>query len=148
MGKKAQNPSTEADKRAAGRLRAIWENVKRNEGLTQTDLASRFGEVTQGAISHYMTGRTPLGPVATLKFAKILNCKPTDIREDFEFSIIPGDLPQDVIEAAIKLATLPAAVRHDFAQLIDTMASSGYPAYVERVSTYSSHMVHDCAVEK
>lgn len=143
MASKQQRTPKDADKRAAGKLRALWEAYKRAEGATQADLAAAFGDATQGAMSHYLTGRTPLGPVATLKFARIFRCKPTDIREDFEFNIIPGDLPADVIETAIKLATLPSNMRHDIAQLIDTMANSNYPTYLDRVSIYNAPRVHD-----
>lgn len=147
MAKRSSKEPTAADQRAATKLRAIWDEFRKREKWTQETLAAAYGASTQGAISHYLTGRTPIGPVATLKFARIFRVLPTDIRDDFEFSIVPGDLPKDVIEAAIKLATLPANVRHDFAKLIDTMASSSYPVYLDRVSTFRSESIHEPRIE-
>lgn len=129
---------TAADKRAAEELRKIWQSAKKEDAkLTQETLAALFG-CSQGMISHYMNARTALGPVATLKFARIFGVDPQAIRPDFEFKVVAGDMPQDAITAAVKLASLPSNVRKDFIHLIDVFAKSGYSAYLSNVQSVSN----------
>lgn len=127
---------TEADKRAAQLLRAIWDRKKSELGLTQEKAAALL-DMTQGGVNHYLKGRIALGPVATLRFSRLLSVSPTDIRPDFEFSVVPGDMPKDVIEAAVKLASLPIEVRKDVASLIDTLSRTGYAKLLENIKTHS-----------
>jgi transcriptional regulator with XRE-family HTH domain len=127
---------TEADKRAATLLRSVWDRKKGELGLTQ-DKAADALDMTQGAVSHYLLGRIALGPVATLKFARLLGVAPKDIRPDFEFEILPGDMPTDVIEAAVKLASLPVDVRHDVSSLIDTLSKTGYAKLLENIQAHA-----------
>jgi len=124
---------TQSDRQAAANLRWIWDKKHKALGLTQARAGELFGDVTQGAIGHYLNGRAAIGPVATLKFARLLEVNPTDIRPDFEFKLIPGDLPQDVIEMAIKLASFPPDVRADIAKYIDGLSTDSYQQYLKIV---------------
>lgn len=121
--------------KAAKRLRAIWDSKKDDLHLTQ-EKAADYLDMTQGAVSHYLTGKIALGPVAILRFSRLLSVSPKDIRPDFEFQIIPGDMPQDVVEAAVKLASLPVEVRRDVSSLIDTLARTGYAQLLENFMTH------------
>lgn len=120
-----------ADRDAADRLRRIWNAKKGELRLTQERAAAVFGR-TQSLISAYLVGRAALGPVAVLKFAHLLQVKPTDIRPDFAFSLVPGDIPQDVIELAIKVAALPPDVRQDIAATVELLGKSSYAALLTR----------------
>lgn len=138
---KANRTITEADKVAAQRLRSIWTQKKRELGLTQ-EKAADILDMTQGGVSHYLTGRTALGPVATLRFSRLLAVSPKEIRPDFEFHIVPGDMPQDVVEAAVKLASLPVDVRKDVANLIDTLSKTGYAKLLENIHAHAKDISH------
>jgi transcriptional regulator with XRE-family HTH domain len=79
---------TAADKMAARRLKAIWDNrlaKARLEGhaWTQETAGAEMG-ITQGAISQYLNGDIRLGYGAVLKFAKFLGVAPTEIRDDLD----------------------------------------------------------------
>jgi hypothetical protein len=66
----------------AQNLRRIWDKKKSEMQFTQVTAAKTL-EWTQGAISHYLTGETPLGLSAILKFANFLGVDPTEIDRDF-----------------------------------------------------------------
>ena len=70
---------TDADKDAAKRLRAIWESKKQELKLTQVTVADEIG-TSQSAISQYLNGTIALNTDAVLVFAKLLQCRPEDIR--------------------------------------------------------------------
>lgn len=114
-----------ADREAVRRLRLLWDQKKRQLGITQEKVAEQFGR-SQALIAHYLNGHTPIGPVATLKFARLLQCQPTDIRPDFQYGmIVPAELPPDVIEMAIKLASVPEAVRRDIIGFVNVTLQNG-----------------------
>ncbi len=71
---------TPADREAALRLRAIW--LKSKPKLTQEEIAARYGDKTQGAVSQYLKGTIPLNVAAVLRFAQIFGCRPQEIRND------------------------------------------------------------------
>jgi transcriptional regulator with XRE-family HTH domain len=83
--KKRAKP-TKADLDAARRLRARWDEKRKEVGLTQEDIAKDWpGKpegATQGLVSQYLRGEIPLGYIALLHFAKKLKCAPEDIRDD------------------------------------------------------------------
>jgi len=70
---------TDADKDAARRLLAIWEAKKQELKLTQTSIADEIG-TSQSAISQYLNGTIALNTDAVIVFAKLLQCKPEEIR--------------------------------------------------------------------
>ncbi len=92
MAKKAM---TNEDKKAAANLRREWfkwQHARRQEGVgkeSQLAAAIEMG-MTQGAVSQYLNGTTPLGIEAVLKFAQLLGIHPTKIREDFRYGTAPG----------------------------------------------------------
>ena len=59
-------------------LRKIWDAKKAEMNFTQTEAAVELGW-SQGAISHYLTNITTLGPSAVIKFANFLEVDPRDI---------------------------------------------------------------------
>ena len=55
----------------AARLKAEWNALKGELGLTQEIAATRM-EITQGAVGQYLNGRIPLNDSAAMKFADLL----------------------------------------------------------------------------
>ncbi len=92
MKDKSSKPSA-ADKRAADKLRRIWdaklaEAKLRGHGWTQETAGAAMG-MTQGAVSQFLRGYAPLGYGPLLKFADFLKVIPAEIRDDLE------SLPQE-----------------------------------------------------
>ncbi|HBC1013328.1 TPA: helix-turn-helix domain-containing protein [Escherichia coli] len=73
---------SDTDLKAAQRLKEIWMAKKPELGLTQERAAEMLGFSTQGAVSHYLNGQTPLNLEAVLKFAGLLKVPPESIRPD------------------------------------------------------------------
>ncbi|HEL8026009.1 TPA: helix-turn-helix domain-containing protein [Escherichia coli] len=73
---------SDTDLKAAQRLKEIWMDKKPQLGLTQERAAEMLGFSTQGAVSHYINGQTPLNLEAVLKFAGLLKVPPESIRPD------------------------------------------------------------------
>ncbi|EOU7358705.1 helix-turn-helix domain-containing protein [Shigella sonnei] len=73
---------SDTDLNAARRLKEIWMAKKSLLGLTQERAAEIMGFSTQGAVSHYLNGQTPLNLEAVLKFAGLLKVPPESIRPD------------------------------------------------------------------
>jgi len=83
---------TEEEKKEAERLKKIWDRRKkewREQGiaLTQEDAASELGFNTQGAVSQYLNGKIKLNVDAIIRFSKLLDCKPSDIRPSLDISV-------------------------------------------------------------
>lgn len=98
-GNKKAKP-TAADKQGSERLRKIWEAYKRAHPEATVDwLAEQYG-ATQGAMSQYLNGDSPLRARAVLKLAKILGCSALEIRDDLPelhtAALAPAP-PQDAI---------------------------------------------------
>ncbi|CNJ97249.1 XRE family transcriptional regulator [Yersinia mollaretii] len=73
---------SDEDLQAAERLRAIWNYKRGMLGLTQEKAADIMGYNTQGAVSHYLNGVTPLNTDAVIKFASLLMVSPEEIRPE------------------------------------------------------------------
>ncbi|NMP26885.1 helix-turn-helix domain-containing protein [Rahnella sp. SAP-1] len=73
---------TEEDLAAAKRLKSIWTSKRVALGLTQEKAADLLGFNTQGAVSHYLNGVTPLNTDTVIKFSMLLNVKPEDIKPE------------------------------------------------------------------
>lgn len=76
----------ENDKKAAIRAYELWKEVKAKTGMTQAHLATKMG-CTQGALSSWFHGFTPIGTDALLKMSAIFGVSPTEIRPEFEYSV-------------------------------------------------------------
>ena len=74
----AQRPLTPEQKRAAKKLRTLYEGRKKELFLTQQKIADIMG-VTQGAVFQWLSGKTPIGYKALVGFAKVLEVQPSDI---------------------------------------------------------------------
>lgn len=103
---KRKRTITPADVAAAANLRDIWEREKRSRKFTQEEVAAEFGWSSQGSVSQYLTGKMALGVAATLKFARYLGCRPTDIRPDYESQLASG-LTQEAVELAFMWQEIP-----------------------------------------
>ncbi|AUM07604.1 helix-turn-helix domain-containing protein [Escherichia coli] len=77
-----RKPLSEIDLQAAQRLKEIWTTKKTQLELTQERAAEILGFSTQGAVSHYLNGQTPLNLEAVIKFAGLLQVPPESIRPD------------------------------------------------------------------
>ncbi|ADW76535.1 helix-turn-helix domain protein (plasmid) [Rahnella aceris] len=73
---------TDEDLAAAKRLKAIWTSKRAALGLTQEKAADLLGFNTQGAVSHYLNGVTPLNTDTVIKFSMLLMVKPEDIKPE------------------------------------------------------------------
>ena len=78
----ARKPLSPADLEAAKNLRRIWDEKHKLLGLTQEKAAEIMKFNTQGAVSHYLNGYTPLNTDAVLKFSALLQVSPSAIRQD------------------------------------------------------------------
>ena len=96
---------TEQDREAAKRLRARWKTEQAARRFTQDDAAEKMG-ITQGLVSQYLNEHTPLGVVATIRFAKFLRCRPSDIRPDYEH-LLAMELSPDAFELASTWQDIP-----------------------------------------
>ena len=79
-----RKPLSEEDRAAARALRSLWDARKKDLKLTQEGAADKLGFTTQGAVSHYLNGYTPLNTDAVLKFAALLEVPPSAIRPDID----------------------------------------------------------------
>lgn len=124
---------TAADRIAAQRLKRIWNARKRDLNLTQEKAAAQLN-MTQGAVAQYLNGHTAIGTEALLKFSRLLGVQPVDIRPEFQYgSLAPADLPPDVVEMAVKIATLPEAARRDVLGYLNViMQNHRYVDWVEK----------------
>ncbi len=119
---------TELDIEAVERLRAIWEQRKKEHGFTQETAADFLG-MNQSAVSQYLRGVLPLGVEATLKFAHFLGVNPQDIRSDlpdWALNKKAGDLSlaDDVIFMVRGFSQLSMPHKQLVRQLVDALRSS------------------------
>lgn len=70
----------------AENLQRIWFEKKKHLNLTQEKAGDLLGW-TQGAVGHYLNGRTPLNTDAKIKFAKLLDVAVTDIDPEFNMDM-------------------------------------------------------------
>lgn len=79
-------PPSERQLEDAARLKYFYLKKKNTLGLTQEKLASMLGDgtegVTQGAVSHFLNGRTPLSVKAAAVFARALQISVSDFSPD------------------------------------------------------------------
>lgn len=87
-----RKPLSGEDMAAARALRRLWDDRKADLKLTQDKAAVQMGFATQGAVSHYLNGYTPLNTDAVLKFAALLQVPPSAIRPDID-DLIGGTAP-------------------------------------------------------
>ncbi len=66
------------DREKAARLKAIYESKKKELGLKQEDAAKHL-KVTQSAVSQFLNAIVPLNTDTILKFAELLEVKPSDV---------------------------------------------------------------------
>ncbi len=94
---------TDLDIEAAQRLRAIWDQRKRERAFTQ-ETASDFLGMNQSSVSMYVRGAIPLGVEATLKFAYFLDVDPREIRPDLpDWVVTPKSHKSDFPVEAVSL---------------------------------------------
>jgi len=88
MKSKRRELTTE-EKEESKRLQKAWDDNKKRFGLTQDIAADKLKYKSQGAVSHYLTGKIPLNIQAIIDFSKLLEISPSDIRpglKDIGFS--------------------------------------------------------------
>lgn len=89
-----------ADLDAAKRLRDAWNALAQKRGLTQGKMGERLG-VSQGAVSHYLSGRNALNFRALMHFSNALGIDPLTIRDDLpEQALTTSANPHAIISAA------------------------------------------------
>lgn len=90
------------------RLKAIFHKKRADLGLTQEKLAAELGDtVTQGAISHFMNGRTALSIKAATVFARALKVPVSEISPTLASRI--EEMASSLDHAGRKLADPPTA---------------------------------------
>lgn len=70
---------TDKDRENTQRLRAIWDNKKRELNLTQVKVKDRFGAADNSFISQMLTGRVALNKPMILTWAEVLQVDPARI---------------------------------------------------------------------
>lgn len=105
-------------------LLEAWERVKRDRPtITQKELALIWG-LTEGAVSQYMRGHTPLNIEAQLWFCRYLRIPITSIWPDFEFrDLCPGKLSPEAISVAVDWSKIAESEQPHFAALIRAAAN-------------------------
>ncbi|MFC1234822.1 helix-turn-helix domain-containing protein [Vibrio sp. F74] len=73
----------ELDLRAAENTKELWVRYKNKYKITQEEFATDRLGWSQGNFSQYLNGNTPIGRKSLLKLSEALECKPSDIREEF-----------------------------------------------------------------
>lgn len=97
-----RRPLTAQEKIAQQRLREIWHEKKKQLGLTQEKAAHLLGWSSQGTVGQYLLGRIGLNTDAIMKFASLLEVKPTDIDPNFQWGGMVRSA--DIREAMDKIA--------------------------------------------
>lgn len=69
---------SQEEKRECAALKRIFEQKKQDLGINQQTIADALGDATQGAVSHYLTGRNPLNLRAANVFANTLGVPISD----------------------------------------------------------------------
>lgn len=94
----------------------------RRPTISQKELALIWGR-TEGAISQYLRGHTPLNIEAQLYFARYLELPVTQIWPDFEFrDMCPGNLPRGAISVAVDWSNIDPDQQDAFAAIIRAAA--------------------------
>ncbi len=118
---------TESDIEAAKKLRAIWDQRKKDYGFTQ-ETASDFLGMNQSSVSQYVRGAVPLGIEATLKFAYFLGVDPREIRHDLPDWALSkksdSSLSDDVVFMVRGFSQLSMPHKQLVRQLVDALRSS------------------------
>lgn len=78
-----KKPLSDDDLANAKRLKEIW--VREKGSLTQAKAAEIMGFESQGAVSHYLNGRSALNVAAVLKFSSLLNVPPENIAPNLDY---------------------------------------------------------------
>lgn len=124
---------TDADKRAAEKVRQLWADYKKkNPGVSQETAAGLAG-FTQSAFSQFVLGVVPIRVSPALKFAKLFGVSPTEIRADLaEIAYAtsgaakqhaarepaPGDLSSDALSIARIYEDLEPVTKDRFRDLL------------------------------
>lgn len=126
---------TDADRRAAAKLRTLWADFKKkNPGISQETAAGRAG-MTQSALSQFLLGTVPMRITPVLKLAKLLGVPPTDIRDDL------GDMPYAHTPPAATLKVeeprLASAAAMEIARIFDSLEPQTQNLIREQIYIYS-----------
>lgn len=76
-----RRPLTSEELAVTARLRRLWDDRKDKRGVTQDAVAAALG-VSQGAVSHYLTGRNAINAKAAVAFGRLLGVDPRDFAGD------------------------------------------------------------------
>jgi hypothetical protein len=84
---------TAIDREAHRRLAKVWaEYVSRHPGATQESVANGMG-MTQGALSHYLNGRVPLGIATAIRIARALRVHPVELHPEADVYFVSEPQP-------------------------------------------------------
>ncbi len=86
-----KRPLTEEEKAECARLKQIYEAKKKDLGLTQDTLGDIL-DITQGAVGHYLNGRSRIGDLLLLRLSVIMQFDPEKVKPGF-FARFPELLP-------------------------------------------------------
>lgn len=95
---------TEIEKGECAKLKAIFDDRKKQLGLSQQSLGDLM-DISQGAVGHYLNGRNALNLEAAKRFAKHLKCRIGDfsqrLQKDLEqYAFTLQEHPGDNVEEA------------------------------------------------
>lgn len=98
---------TAYEKQMADRLKDIWDEKRKQLGITQESVAADY-EISQGAVGHYLNKRNPLNMKSIFMFARALKIDVSEIDFEYRFFTVL-DNPADVIEKQAGLVAEPSA---------------------------------------
>lgn len=101
---KTKRNITEADRRAAGKLRELWAEYKRKHGGISQENAVGIIGYSQPVFSQYLKCTIPLGYEAVIKFARLFGVPPSEIHSSYDFS---GFIPSNASTAALREPEAP-----------------------------------------
>lgn len=86
--------------------------------LTQTSAAKEMG-VTQSAVQQWLSGKVPIGPIALLRFARILEVNVTELDPEWALTDLAiAELNKDDLALVAQLLALPKEKREPIAAMI------------------------------
>lgn len=93
-------------------------------------------DMGQSAVSHYLRGRMPLNYFAVVGFAKALQCKPEEIRDDLPEQTMMAPAKTVEVDPALHQSFHARATDMVFASLVHTLVGSSAPSVKKAFVVY------------
>ncbi len=128
---------TDADKRAAAKLRELWADYKKKHpGVSQETAAGRAG-MTQSAFSQFLQGSVPMRITPVVKLAKFFGVAPTAIRDDMPDMVYTSGGRTTVLQAKEPGGERLSAGALEIARIYDQLEPQTKALIREQIFIYS-----------